>query len=84
MSAAAAAVQPFVCGGLAACFASCCIHPIDLAKVGVTHPHPNGKSVSNEGWACSTRSLAMYSTVRADGRVKQFVSVTAGEAFCCG
>ncbi|KAG5179460.1 oxoglutarate/malate translocator [Tribonema minus] len=26
-------VQPFVCGGLAACFASSCIHPIDLAKV---------------------------------------------------
>jgi Mitochondrial carrier protein len=30
---AAAAVQPFVCGGMAACFASSCIHPIDLAKV---------------------------------------------------
>ncbi|CAM9684883.1 unnamed protein product, partial [Discosporangium mesarthrocarpum] len=30
---AAATVQPFVCGGLAACFASSCIHPIDLAKV---------------------------------------------------
>ncbi|CAN0403048.1 unnamed protein product, partial [Laminaria digitata] len=29
----AAVVQPFVCGGMAACFASCCIHPIDLAKV---------------------------------------------------
>ncbi|CAM9371813.1 unnamed protein product [Ascophyllum nodosum] len=29
----AAAIQPFVCGGMAACFASCCIHPIDLAKV---------------------------------------------------
>lgn len=29
----AATVQPFVCGGMAACFASCCIHPIDLAKV---------------------------------------------------
>eukprot|EP00752_Nemacystus_decipiens_P001800 g1739.t1 len=29
----AATVQPFVCGGLAACFASSCIHPIDLAKV---------------------------------------------------
>lgn len=26
-------VQPFVCGGTAACFASTCIHPIDLAKV---------------------------------------------------
>ena len=29
----AAALQPFVCGGTAACFASCIIHPIDLAKV---------------------------------------------------
>ena len=29
----AATVQPFVCGGMAACFASTCIHPIDLAKV---------------------------------------------------
>ncbi|CAM9648466.1 unnamed protein product [Chrysoparadoxa australica] len=29
----AAALQPFVCGGMAACFASSCIHPIDLAKV---------------------------------------------------
>lgn len=29
----AATVQPFVCGGMAACFASSCIHPIDLAKV---------------------------------------------------
>eukprot|EP00903_Cladosiphon_okamuranus_P005394 g5382.t1 len=29
----ASTVQPFVCGGLAACFASTCIHPIDLAKV---------------------------------------------------
>lgn len=25
--------QPFVCGGVSACFASCIIHPIDLAKV---------------------------------------------------
>ncbi|CAM9827774.1 unnamed protein product, partial [Choristocarpus tenellus] len=30
---AAAVVQPFVCGGMAACFASSCIHPIDLAKL---------------------------------------------------
>lgn len=27
------AYEPFVCGGIAACFASCVIHPIDLAKV---------------------------------------------------
>lgn len=26
-------VEPFVCGGASACFASFCIHPIDLAKV---------------------------------------------------
>mmetsp|Transcript_1667 Transcript_1667/g.2642 ORF Transcript_1667/g.2642 Transcript_1667/m.2642 type:complete len:297 (-) Transcript_1667:220-1110(-) len=26
-------LEPFVCGGLAACLASSCIHPIDLAKV---------------------------------------------------
>lgn len=26
-------LEPFVCGGMAACFASLCIHPIDLAKV---------------------------------------------------
>ena len=25
--------MPFVTSGIAACFASCCIHPIDLAKV---------------------------------------------------
>uniref|UniRef100_A0A7R9U5J4 Uncharacterized protein n=1 Tax=Pinguiococcus pyrenoidosus TaxID=172671 RepID=A0A7R9U5J4_9STRA len=31
--AVARALQPFVCGGTAACFASCIIHPIDLAKV---------------------------------------------------
>mmetsp|Transcript_30177 Transcript_30177/g.39756 ORF Transcript_30177/g.39756 Transcript_30177/m.39756 type:complete len:306 (+) Transcript_30177:210-1127(+) len=30
---AAETLQPFVCGGAAACFASTCIHPIDLAKV---------------------------------------------------
>lgn len=35
----AATVQPFVCGGLAACFASSCIHPIDLAKVRETTAH---------------------------------------------
>ena len=29
--------QPFVCGGLAASFASCIIHPIDLAKVCDVH-----------------------------------------------
>jgi hypothetical protein len=29
----AKAAQPFVCGGSAATFASCIIHPIDLAKV---------------------------------------------------
>jgi solute carrier family 25 (mitochondrial oxoglutarate transporter), member 11 len=26
-------LEPFVCGGMSATFASCCIHPIDLAKV---------------------------------------------------
>lgn len=26
-------LEPFVCGGSAATFASCVIHPIDLAKV---------------------------------------------------
>ena len=26
-------LQPFVCGGASAMLASCCIHPIDLAKV---------------------------------------------------
>ena len=26
-------IEPFVSGGLAACLASTCIHPIDLAKV---------------------------------------------------
>jgi len=26
--------EPFICGGSAATFASCVIHPIDLAKVG--------------------------------------------------
>jgi len=30
---AAKIVQPFVCGGISACLASCIIHPIDLAKV---------------------------------------------------
>ena len=29
----AARVMPFACSGVAACFASSCIHPIDLAKV---------------------------------------------------
>ena len=29
----AAIAQPFVCGGSAATFASCVIHPMDLAKV---------------------------------------------------
>lgn len=29
----AESIQPFVTGGMAACFASTCIHPIDLAKV---------------------------------------------------
>lgn len=32
-SGVAVAAQPFVCGGLAACFASVVIHPIDLVKV---------------------------------------------------
>jgi len=32
-AAIAEAVQPFVCGGLSAMFASACIHPIDLTKV---------------------------------------------------
>jgi len=26
-------LEPFVCGGSAATFASCIIHPVDLAKV---------------------------------------------------
>ena len=26
-------LEPYVCGGTAATFGSCCIHPIDLAKV---------------------------------------------------
>ena len=29
-------LEPFVCGGSAATFASCVIHPIDLAKVNFT------------------------------------------------
>ena len=29
----AATIQPFVVGGSAACLASFCVHPIDLAKV---------------------------------------------------
>eukprot|EP00629_Pelagomonadales_sp_RCC1024_P003321 CAMPEP_0119275916 /NCGR_PEP_ID=MMETSP1329-20130426/14602_1 /TAXON_ID=114041 /ORGANISM="Genus nov. species nov., Strain RCC1024" /LENGTH=279 /DNA_ID=CAMNT_0007276337 /DNA_START=52 /DNA_END=888 /DNA_ORIENTATION=- len=33
MSDTAKAVMPFACSGVAACFASTCIHPIDLAKV---------------------------------------------------
>lgn len=33
MSSALATLEPFVCGGLAACLASSVIHPIDLAKV---------------------------------------------------
>jgi len=28
-----ASFEPFVCGGIAACYASMIIHPIDLAKV---------------------------------------------------
>mmetsp|Transcript_2140 Transcript_2140/g.4919 ORF Transcript_2140/g.4919 Transcript_2140/m.4919 type:complete len:347 (+) Transcript_2140:252-1292(+) len=32
-SSVAETLQPFVCGGMAACFASSCIHPIDLTKV---------------------------------------------------
>jgi hypothetical protein len=28
-------LEPYVCGGTAATFGSCCIHPIDLAKVGL-------------------------------------------------
>lgn len=28
-------IEPYVCGGTAATFGSCCIHPIDLAKVGL-------------------------------------------------
>ena len=28
----AKAIQPFFCGGFSACFASICIHPIDLTK----------------------------------------------------
>jgi hypothetical protein len=26
-------LEPYVCGGTAATFGSCCIHPMDLAKV---------------------------------------------------
>jgi hypothetical protein len=33
MSSTAEKIQPFVCAGASACFASACIHPIDLAKV---------------------------------------------------
>lgn len=33
MTSVAEIVQPFACGGLAACFASSVIHPIDLTKV---------------------------------------------------
>lgn len=29
----AKSLEPYVCGGTAATFGSCCIHPIDLAKV---------------------------------------------------
>ena len=31
--------EPFVCGGSAATFASCVIHPMDLAKVGHFYPY---------------------------------------------
>ena len=33
MSILAVTLEPFISGGVAACFASTCIHPIDLAKV---------------------------------------------------
>jgi len=33
MSSVAQIAEPFVCGGSAATFASCVIHPMDLAKV---------------------------------------------------
>jgi len=42
-------LEPFVCGGSAASFASCVIHPIDLAKVRMqifTHVNP-GKPIPN-------------------------------------
>jgi len=34
----AKALEPFVCGGSAATFASVCIHPMDLAKVRFSLP----------------------------------------------
>jgi len=33
MTISIAKIEPFVCGGISACIASTCIHPIDLAKV---------------------------------------------------
>lgn len=33
LSAIASTLKPYICGGSAAIFASCCIHPVDLTKV---------------------------------------------------
>ena len=37
----AKSLEPYVCGGTAATFGSCCIHPIDLAKVCISCISPS-------------------------------------------
>jgi solute carrier family 25 oxoglutarate transporter 11 len=46
MSSIAETIQPFVCGGLAACVASSAIHPIDLVKVRMQLAGQGSKSAS--------------------------------------
>lgn len=41
-----ATLQPFVCGGAAACLASACVHPIDLAKVRLQLYATTGRSTT--------------------------------------
>eukprot|EP01048_Picozoa_sp_COSAG05_P009382 COSAG05_NODE_767_length_7468_cov_379.770118_3_plen_296_part_00 len=45
-NALASAAQPFVCAGTAACFASACIHPIDITKVRLQVLPPPATAVS--------------------------------------
>lgn len=74
----AKAIQPFFCGGFSACFASICIHPIDLTKVRlqVTPPPATALSVATNifrtegpiglyaGLSASVTRQATYGTAR--------------------
>ena len=65
-------VQPFVCSGIAACMASACIHPIDLAKVRLQL-----FAVQNPGVRAPNFVSLLYGMVKKDGIKSIYAGLSA-------